>query len=220
MILLSCGFHELVYTIFKPSPHFIVVILYSLRFLIISFKCYIFFFVLICHSPFVTRVFVDVKGNFLHILLLYSKHIIDKLPYVSSVPSNELKMLFLLLVLPAGPTDVARSSAAEAAAAVHAGPPGGLHGSHPHLRPQAPPDRRADGIHTGGSHCLLGGPYTLPFLFASSEHMSESAHVSSCVCLFPPTQAFYISPMFKSCSSELSAAETPETPLSPHHTLC
>lgn len=32
--------------------------------------------------------------------------------------------------------------------------------------------------------------------------------------------AFYISPMFKSGSSELSAAETPESPLSPHHTVC
>ncbi|KAK5602244.1 Phospholipid phosphatase 3 [Crenichthys baileyi] len=32
--------------------------------------------------------------------------------------------------------------------------------------------------------------------------------------------AFYISPMFKSSSSDLSAAETPDSPLSPHHTVC
>ncbi|KAM4749922.1 phospholipid phosphatase 3-like [Anableps anableps] len=32
--------------------------------------------------------------------------------------------------------------------------------------------------------------------------------------------AFYISPMFKKCSSDLSAAETPDDPLSPHHTVC
>ncbi|XP_015255904.1 phospholipid phosphatase 3-like [Cyprinodon tularosa] len=32
--------------------------------------------------------------------------------------------------------------------------------------------------------------------------------------------AIYISPMFKSCSSDLSADETPDSPLSPHHTVC
>ncbi|XP_017281087.1 phospholipid phosphatase 3-like [Kryptolebias marmoratus] len=32
--------------------------------------------------------------------------------------------------------------------------------------------------------------------------------------------AFYISPMFKSSSSDLSPAETPDSPTSPHHTVC
>ncbi|XP_043970415.1 phospholipid phosphatase 3-like [Gambusia affinis] len=32
--------------------------------------------------------------------------------------------------------------------------------------------------------------------------------------------AFYISPMFKSCTSDLSSAETPDGPSSPQHTVC
>uniref|UniRef100_A0AAQ4QY48 Phosphatidic acid phosphatase type 2/haloperoxidase domain-containing protein n=1 Tax=Gasterosteus aculeatus aculeatus TaxID=481459 RepID=A0AAQ4QY48_GASAC len=32
--------------------------------------------------------------------------------------------------------------------------------------------------------------------------------------------AFHISPMFKSSSSDLSPTETPDSPLSPHHTVC
>ena len=34
------------------------------------------------------------------------------------------------------------------------------------------------------------------------------------------SQAFHISSMFKTSSSDLSLTETPESPLSPHHTLC
>lgn len=119
------------------------------------------------------------------------------------------------VVLPAGAADVARSSAAEACAAVLPGSTGGLHGADPHLRLQAPPIRRAGRLHTRSPHCLLGGEYTEPA--RSRPCLLRCVRVTMCPCV---SQAFHISSMFKSSRSELSLNETLDRPLSPHHTVC
>lgn len=47
-------------------------------------------------------------------------------------------------------------------------------------------------------------------------NLTRNIKVHTCFCL----QAFHISSMFKSSSSDLSPTETLDTPLSPHHTVC
>lgn len=68
-----------------------------------------------------------------------------------------LNDMSVVSVLPAGPVDVAWGSAAEACNSVLPGSASNLHRSDPHLRLQAPPIRRANRLHTGSPHSLLGG---------------------------------------------------------------
>lgn len=135
---------------------------------------------------------------------------------------NNTVLHFCPVVLPAGAVDMAWGSPAEASTAVFPCSAGSLHRSDPHLRLQAPPIRRAYRLHTGSPHCLLGGQYTLPacFLCIFRVHMTVSVKIlrlGMCLCV---SQAFHISSMFKSSSSDLSPTETLDSPLSPHHTVC
>lgn len=82
---------------------------------------------------------------------------------------------------------MAWGSAAEASAAVLPGSAGGLHRSDPHLRLQAPPVRRANRLHTGSPHCLLGGQYALPACFCSAVRVHivgiEILWLGMCFCV-------------------------------------
>lgn len=81
---------------------------------------------------------------------------------------------------------MARSSTAEAHDAVLPGSAGSLHGSDPYLRLQAPPVRRADWLHTGGRHRLLGGAFDLLAfcLYLHVKNLSKPQDESTFVPLF------------------------------------
>lgn len=96
---------------------------------------------------------------------------------------------FCAAVLPAGAVDMAWGSAAEASDAVLPGFSGSLHRSDPHLRLPAPPIRRANGLHTGSPHCLLGGQYTLSITVCPLVKVCWSSLSWGwfCPCVFRPS---------------------------------